>query len=439
MTDRSKLFHGIAVVIDDEIEDPNASVSKIAKSIVDAGCHVLPLKDLPAQESIENLREVAFVVLDWNLHSPATNEQLTGVSLPADLRQSYEAKNIDFLKSLKATRFAPVFIFTNEPVQSIVESLKSHPGLYDEADSSHILIKAKSDVEVTGVFKVLDDWLEGAPSVFVLKSWEKQYQKAKNELFLDFYTKSTVWPLILWKTFKDDGEPPAAALGELLSGNLASRMSPLECDLEPFMGLWEDDGSDVHRGAVLRVLEGERFLNAERLEKDSIEPGDVFRLDEGGFRINIRPSCDCIARTGSLDDVELYLLKGIELGSEKLNKLWDGEHGLITERDDKAIIFPMHGGMAIEFRFKDLQIKKWSTVKGKRVGRLLPPFLTRLQQRYAAYLQRPGLPRLPTSAVNADGSLPSVETPKTAAVAEVERPDSVRGGCLVPWFFPRRP
>lgn len=30
-----------------------------------------------------------------------------------------------------------------------------------------------------------------------------------------------------------------------------------------------------------------------------------------------------------------------------------------------------------------------------RVGRLLPPFVTRVQQRYASYLQRPGMPRIP--------------------------------------------
>ena len=53
-----------------------------------------------------------------------------------------------------------------------------------------------------------------APSVYVLKNWERAYEPAKNQLFLDFYTRSTLWPLIVWNNFKDDSVPPAALLGD---------------------------------------------------------------------------------------------------------------------------------------------------------------------------------------------------------------------------------
>ena len=48
-------------------------------------------------------------------------------------------------------------------------------------------------------------------------------------------------------------------------------------------------------------------------------------------------------------------------------------------------------------QFRDLKPVKMKILNKNyaRVGRLLPPFATRVQQRYAAYIQRPGLPRIP--------------------------------------------
>lgn len=73
------------------------------------------------------------------------------------------------------------------------------------------------------------------------------------------------------------------------------------------------------------------------------------------------------------------------------------------------------------FKFRKLYTKKWQELKGIRVGRLLPPLLTRLQQRYSAYLQRPGLSRLPDAAFQSPVPLAEAEAPteKVGAVAEV--------------------
>lgn len=53
------------------------------------------------------------------------------------------------------------------------------------------------------------------------------------------------------------------------------------------------------------------------------------------------------------------------------------------------------------FSFKnDLKVKKYdATLQGQRMGRLLPPFLTRLLERYAAYAHRPGIPRVPSALI----------------------------------------
>jgi hypothetical protein len=415
MMSDATLFHGIAVVIDDEIHDPKASVVEIKKDIENAGCHVVQLAGIPSEASVSNLREVAFFVLDWKLYGTALKEASGGevVAAPAAMVEANEESIFKFLRELKKVRFAPVFIFTDDDVNDIKEKLRGQADLYDEADPSHILVMAKSEVSKSGLFTVLTNWMGAAPSVYVLKTWEREYERAKNQLFLDFYTKSTLWPLIVWKNFKDDSVPPAALLGDLIGRNLTSRLTTFDCNLEPFEKLLEgvNKDSEEYKATVRRVLEGERFLAAARLDSGSFEPGDIFQTEED-YWINIRPDCDCIPKgNDKLDNLDLYLLKGSVRTFADLK--YDDEYGLIPEQDNEAIIFPVYEGKALCFKFRKIHTKKFKEIKTKRIGRLLPPFLTRLQQRYSSYLQRPGLSRLPSAAFPAPvpaAIAPAIET-----------------------------
>jgi hypothetical protein len=391
------LFHGIAVMIDDQIEDKNASVQKIREEIEREGCHVVGLPELPTDKGLANFREVAFFVLDWNLYGSKLQELSADEILvtPSGIENRNEEEVVQFLRDLKKVRFAPVFIFTDEVVEDVVEKLKQYSDIYDEADPSHILVMSKSRVSDGGLFNILSDWMTKAPSVYVLKKWEKAYEKAKNEMFVDFYTKSPQWPMILWKNFDDDGMPPATLLGHIIGRNLVSRMAPFECDLSPFMKIAEEaEKRDAdYKTTVRKVLEGERYVADQALIPNAFEPGDIFLTPDGYF-INIRPDCDCVARGSTkVDTLELYLLKGDEVKLSDLS--FDREYGLIPEQDNQSIAFPVHEGRAIKFKFKKIYTKKWREVKANRVGRLLPPFLTKLPQKFSSYLQRPGLSRLP--------------------------------------------
>lgn len=98
----------------------------------------------------------------------------------------------------------------------------------------------------------------------------------------------------------------------------------------------------------------------------------------------------------------------------------------MAERDNEAIVYAMYDGKHISFRFKsDLKIKEWSGNQGwkdKRIGRLLPPFLTRLLERYAAYSHRPGLPRVPQVLIPSASPAAAVST-EPAPDASTARPD----------------
>jgi hypothetical protein len=400
LPDDASLFHGIAVLIDDEINDPGSGIRLIQQQIEAVGCHVVKMTELPQANGILNLRSISFCVLDWNLYATALRDPEGGGTVPGTelLKKQNEEAAVDFLTKLKNVCVAPVFILTNEEIAKVEEVLKEHK-LLDENDPSHILVRSKGDVSDTGVFKILSEWMGKAPSVYVLKKWERTYERAKNEMFLDFYANSVLWPLVLWETYKEDSVDESVELGNLIGRNLLSRMTPFHFDLAPFKAAMDALKTDrtKSRAIVMKVLEGERFLSKERLQNDSIEPGDVFKKGSDYF-INIRPECDCIAREGKdQNSVELYLLRGNKLSEKKLSEKANGKFGTISELDNETIIFGMTEGKTFSFYFKDQLVEKWGDWKTRRIGRLLPPFLTRLQQRYSAYLQRPGVTRIPAS------------------------------------------
>jgi hypothetical protein len=410
------LFNGIAVLIDDEIADETSNIKKIKAQIEEKGCHVLGLTAIPDATGLANLGGASFFIVDWNLYGTAVDAELgSPVSIPEGLSEQHTVEMVSFLKDLKKVRLAPVFIFTNESVSEITNELKEHPELYDETDPSHISVVSKADILSKGVFSVLENWLKQAPSAYVLKRWELEYERAKNVLFGDFYSKSVLWPLILKKTFEQDDVSASLELGNLIGRNLRSRMTPFEFDLDQFddaaLKVLEGD-KENYQAVLMKVLEGERFVPQDQLQPDSISPGDVFK--EGGkYFVNVRPECDCIPRGGTkIDDMELYLLAGDKLSPAKVASKYVPKYGTITETDSETIIFALTGSVTVSFRLKELSIKKWGECKGHRIGRLLPPFLTRVQQRFSAYLQRPGLGRVPVEAV---GDTTEVNTPPAAS------------------------
>ncbi len=239
--------------------------------------------------------------------------------------------------------------------------------------------------------------------MLTLKKWERGYLRAANELFIDLHNRTPYWPVLLWQTFGADEVPPEYEMNRLLNRLVESRMGLLDLDLGNFV-----DKVDEHRvkdqeaylASMNRVLEGERFLRDDRLKENIFAPGDIFTRtgdqNTTTYWMNVRAECDCLR--GS-DDLQLYLLqvKPIPDVADRI----DHSFGIVKdERDNEAIVFAMMDGRTFSIKFKDLKAKTVKQLRNenfKRVGRLLPPFITRVQQRYAAYIQRPGMPRIPAA------------------------------------------
>jgi len=397
------LFKGIAVVIDNGIGTEEA-IGKILANIRAVGGHAIELLSLPkADYDLEHFSRVSFFIMDWNLSNSTEGIPLeAGVRLPEGLDKEMIAENIAFLKRLSQSRHAPVFIFTNEDPGRVVDELSADPDLHRSVEESHILVMRK--VEVTDkLYDVLEEWANRTPSVLTLKTWERGFLRAANELFIDLHNRTPFWPVLLWQTFGADEVPPEVEMSKLINRLVESRMDLLNLDLTPFIETVEEQRKKeqaAYQESMYRVLEGERFLRNERLKEDIYAPGDVFEFpvqdNRKSYWINIRAECDCLRGN---EDLPLYLLqaKVVDGVEERINK----EFGNFNdEKDNETIVFAMIGGKTFAIKYKDLKIKTIKQIRkenGERVGRLLPPFITRVQQRYAAYIQRPGMPRIPAA------------------------------------------
>lgn len=396
--DTEGLLSGIAVVIDDEIDSKGATINNLIRQIKQQHIPCLTFKTLPELQVVEHLGGVSLLLLDWLLMPNV--DPASRVKLPSTLQKENIKQNIDFLKALRATSFMPIFIFTNEDPDVVIKELESN-GLYDEAHHNHILVKRKSDLEDSSLkneklLKEVLEWIKSTPTIYLLRSWNKEYRRARTELFHYLYGLSPVWPSIMWRAFEKDGVNGSLGLGEMISKNLHSRMAPFQLD-ESLLETIKAVSQEELRG----VLQGERFIPERYLHKGMVACGDTFD-HENILYLNIRPDCDCIPRkSGEIDEISLYFLEGTKVTASKEGKSFCHKYGLFPERDNEAIVFSMYQGDTYTFSFKELQITKVKDCKGKRIGRLLHPFLNRIQQRYSYYLQRQGLPRIPEDAVPA--------------------------------------
>ncbi len=385
------LMSGIAVVIDDEFREPDKKkedkIFRIVENIEDEWempfykTHEIP----PDGYSDSLLRSASFVLLDWKLWRSGS----------AELERDGIKKNIRFLEKAKEY-FIPVFIFTNENPSDVANELPED--LYDaeKSESNFIFIKSKSELaEKSDIFDSIGKWIETNASVYALKAWEMEFYESKRALFNSMYEKSPDWPRVFWKSYRDDGADPGSSLANLINDNLSGRFRT-DIFEKHILG----SGFSSARMEDLRSLIQEAsFVGKDNLPDDEIRSGDLFKMPKGKYLINIRPDCDCVPRENveTADDVELYCLEGSKLSEEKLSESYQNGH--FQERVWEGISFSLHEGKTVRFDLRKLEKIKFSKIKDKRVGRLIHPYITRIKQRYASYMQREGLPRIPKEAV----------------------------------------
>lgn len=385
MTDVKELFSGIGIIID-ENDEPTSTIQRLEKSLQDIGVPIVRYKELPEEEAYCHFHSVSFIILDWNL----SGEQ--------EVPQATIDDNIDFIKSVNSYCYVPIFIFSDEDTHTIEVNLEAK-GLFKHDAPNNIFVKAKSEVDTTDkMFAAIKQWIKQVPSVYVLKEWECSERRAKNTMLWELTEIHKAWPNVLMKSIKQDGADANSELLRILHNNLFSRITPSNFD----SNIINADIAGIQQQEIRNILESERFLQVSLLPHKPFT-GDVYKFTEEPtcYYINIRPDCDIIRDS---KNKEMYLLRGTIVDEQKIT-LTDKdkgaicfEHGNLTEKINQCYVAFIEGKI-IEFSLRDLTIKTWSEIKDQRIGRLLPPYITKIQQKYSFYLQRQALPALPDSAI----------------------------------------
>lgn len=381
------MLSGIAVVIDDTIytEKSKDKIHKIIAQIEEKNIPIAKYDKLPEDEALEHFNGISFIILDWSLKNR---------NLPDSVLQSEDqivADAIGFIKNLKNKIFVPIFIFTETNVNEVKNRLK-------EANISDrsIIVASKSGLLDGKLFTKLENWIKSSPPVYVFSEWTREYNKAKNSVFIDFYNMSHSWPKVLWETFEEDGVDTSFELGEVITKNIHTRISPFSFDKTDVCSSKEKS----NKQEIQSVLQGERYLSL--IENDAaVTTGDIFKIppaendenEQYSYYLNIRAQCDTLRKSNP----ELYLLKGKEIKIEDC-KDQISQGGFIEKRVEAIVPF-IGDAQIVRFTFYDLHKKKWKSLKADRIGRLLDPYITSIQQRYSLFQQRKGLPRIPTAAL----------------------------------------
>lgn len=380
MTDTIQLFSGISVVIDEAIHDDNGTpngIQKIVQSIKSKHIPVLEYKGLPDDNEISRLHSISFLILDWNLSGihPIPNATITD--------------NIEFIKELFEVCFVPLFIFSDEDPHTIEVALSEQN---ITSQNCPIFIKKKEDLDtVDKLFDEIEKWVKETPSIYVLKEWEKATREAKTIMLSELSSTNPFWPSVLTKAIQDDGGNKNWELMNSLQKNLSYRIVFPDFDND-IIGL-EKEG--ITKEEIRKILECERFVPNKKLP-DYPFAGDIY-LIEDNYYVNIRPDCDIIR-----EKKDLYLLKGIVVDETKINTKKEDEivfsQGGFHEKINNCFVAFIDGKILC-FSLRKLSIKQWNSIKDSRQGRLLPPFITKIQQKYSSYIQRQGLPSIPEKAI----------------------------------------
>ena len=428
-----KLFKGIAVIVDDQINEKGSSISNIRLLLEEKNIPVLVYDDVPSVEIVDSLNNVAFIILDWEYISTALlNEfQDERVSIPAGLKDEKEGQLLNFIKEIITKIFVPIFIFTALDPEKIKSTLRENQ-LWSDVHPNRIFVQQKENLNsADNLFGAIEAWVKEMPSAYVLKKWEQTFNKAKNGMFLEMYSYSPNWVKIIWDMLKRDSAENQQEFGEFVTRNLINRIDDMNFDEE-----YLDVPRDITAEELAGVIEGERYITYKEMPNQAYT-GDLFYKDDT-YYLNIRAQCDLSRKPNP----ELYCIKGqlltdadivtediklttdgkLSFSSDKMYSLEElyevcksedkiGEfnqnfinhrdgrffsNGVILERGPEVIIACVAGKKVIKFRM-DIKNMKFNQLKEYRIGRILPPYITRIQQRCAQHIIREGTMPIPVT------------------------------------------
>ena len=386
-----ELFTGIGVVIDDKVFARNEQDPDHIITIVDQleNTYHFPLvkySDLPSSENLAMMGNISFLLLDWEFD---TREEILGeggldVSIGDRFKDANEKRVIEIVKEVSQKSLVPIFLFSNQARDSILKALEKA-----EVDTAKSQIYVESKRVLVGEGQLLakiGTWVDAHSGVYVAKAWDNAFNKAKNQFFAEMANNTSHWPKALFDAAKVDSTDPGEEITQAISQNVISRMQPIEIEQEQI----DKDTATPSKEEVLGIMKGQFFL--EKVSEASMV-GDLYKKS-GKYYMNIRPTCDCVEGRENSDGM-VYLLKCSRLTDRQVGKLYLEGEGHFSETIRCAVVGPLYENKFYRIDFSKINVQEYNQWKDKKIGRILPPIINHITERYSLYVQRQALPRIP--------------------------------------------
>lgn len=405
-----EVVRGAAMVIDDRIEQSEDAIQLILDQLEAAEVPTVRLKALPSPESLIHWKQFGLIVMDWDLSYGTADDETpvpAGVVVPTELASDMVENNIEFVRSLIRETALPIFVATNSDVDSIRSDLNSAFSGDCSVLEERVNVFSKGELEFE-LFEKIGKWIAARPALKALNAWKRAYVEAEIAVFHQFSEAEEDWIGSIQRAALADGASFPATLRDLLARNILNRIGPLEIEMSgPAEGLLTD------AGALRRVLHMSAVIPETALA--SYEPctGDLFVADNAAEPFNeililLTPECDLTARepkwrftylpaTRSVSSKpskkRVDLVANPQRGQLATNLLTpSGDEYLISLRQWESIWVPA-ASQALDSGMPGSSPPLWNG--HRRIGRLIDPYVTHLQQNFALATIRKGLPRLP--------------------------------------------
>lgn len=444
-------FRGIAVVIDDKVEQSDENNDPVPHHIFETlkneNMPVVPYTKLPEESAYPSISTASMIILDWQL----SDLPVVTIGGATELSEDQNQDKIDFLKEIIKNSTTPVFIISAN-ASSAKAAITKDSDLKKEIDKDRIQVKNKTEFKVTGqsltnqLFTFLGKWLNKQPALYALKEWEKTADLARSTMYRDFAFSS--WADVMWKRIKIDTDNDLTAtkeeFGEFITRNIVNRFGKFDFEDSRF-----SDEKPVDE-KLKKVLSAERFSLApsKNLPKDlrtgnlysypySLDPYQkVKKNTKKKYKLIISADCDLSRSTddstvcyiegtaftkdfapskvqdsdhnlllsnGTPKNVDALEKEELQKQIKRLMRLWGSpreRYGAILSEAQNCTYLPaIDDQNAIRFDLSVCFCDKKSfieTTDMSFLGRVVPPYIVKIQQTVASWMIRQGTLPVPS-------------------------------------------
>lgn len=395
--DAMSLFtNSTAIIIDDEVYKQRTRINKIKNEFEEKGISFVCCEMIPEKKLWDSYHNLSFIIVDWRFVPQIDYGREVG----SGYYEAQENEVMAFVEYIYLKFFMPIFILSQEDKTPIIEKLKTRENLKKALDRKQIVVMRKNTLNATKIEGLIRRWCVNNPDVYTLKNIDNALQSARDELLCSLSKYDKRWPLIVYKTIQDD-EPVEIndEYSEFLISNLIGRIPSIEYDTT-IMG---QKFRKMDHLDLIELYSNAKIVKYSDDDKSGFHTGDIYlseNLEEKKYIINITAGCD-------LRKKKMICLKGKPVAIPK--EQFDPKVGLI-QRNDMALIPSFFSHECVEFRYSDYLSKDFKngyeirlgsgrdTINYKRVGKLIHPYITFLQEGFSHYICRTGMMRHPNEA-----------------------------------------